>query len=201
MVFYAAVSLMLTAPPVPAYVAIQEEVLVEAVQQHTKRNVEHVVKASVKAGQEYNISPVWLLAVFGVESGYKPKAIGDAGKAYGLGQIHYPYIRGKTSPCRSIRNNRTHICKRKDLLEPYLNARVAAWIFNKYRKRWPGHEAVIYNCGIRCCIKKKRGRCVKHAAFTRTTLKYNKRHRALWRYINGRETSAKRDRLQGISVL
>ena len=68
---------MVASPPVPVYTVVEEKVLVEAVQQHTKRNVLDVVKASIKAGHEYNISPVWLLAVFGVESGYKPRAIGD----------------------------------------------------------------------------------------------------------------------------
>lgn len=213
MVLSALTTLLITAPPIHGYNAVDHgglhSHLVEYLPNRTKgkwrrptdEQLMTVIEAADVAGQEYDIDPLWLLSVMGIESGYRHWIMGDNGHAFGLGQLHYRTARGTKrtgSPCHptslSSPDNRRNGCNREHLLDPVINARVMAWWFNMMKKKAPGDEAVIYNCGYRCCIKGKGKRC-KHMSFTRTTRKYYKRYREL------RSVFAKRgNRLSGVSV-
>jgi hypothetical protein len=170
-------------------------------------HVETIAFAVLEAGEAHDIDPYWLLAVSSVESGrWKPWVQGDCKErnpkrrcaAWGMFQIHTNTARGRVgtgSPCVKAAGSRKGCgqwalrCKLGDSTQ-CVNAidtsvHTAAWLFKRYRDKWPGHGAVVYNCGpTRCCAdlrveKSGRKRCKRQARWTGTVKKYWRTYRKL----------------------
>lgn len=194
--------LIIIHPPVPTYQDREDELITEAVleaqtvcSEKRKRRcigakeLEVLVHSLALSGEEYDVDPLWLVAVGTVESRMRPEALGDDGRAHGIYQIHVPTARGhagRGSPCRAQGKCTSKLlrCRKRGTTQCRsaigVSTATAAWLFAKYRAKHPGSGATIYNCGGACCVKRnKNGRCRRHAKWTSTVKKYFRVYRRL----------------------
>lgn len=83
-------------------------------------------------GEELNINPLTLIAIAGVESGYRPQATNKTGKSVGLMQIHLFWHRSKF--------------KTKNYFDVFENLRVGAMVYKECMVRWKGSREKALWC-------------------------------------------------------
>lgn len=101
--------------------------------------------------RRYGLAPNLVRAVILKESGWKPDAVGDGGKSFGLMQLH---AGGARATWESLPSNQG---KRFDYMDPEVNTRVGCWflgvhipfLLGKYKKPDTVENRLIaYNAGI-----------------------------------------------------
>ena len=194
------ISTLLAHPPVPSYVDRPSSVVRDVAVSLQPRlddelesyQLDTIVSSVSIAGERWDVDPLFLVSLGWVESRLTPTALGDGGKSHGMYQINVNTAwgrKGSASPCR-----RSGVCGKKALrcmsgrdqcaLAIEISTDTAAYLLSKYRFKWPGHGAVIYNCGRRCCVKRSsRGKCLRHARWTGTARKYFSTYRRIIRDI------------------
>ena len=89
--------------------------------------------AAFEAGKEFNVNPLTLIAIAGVESGYRTKAINKvSGKSVGLMQIQVFWHKEKF--------------KSKNHFDVFDNVRVGAMVYSDCVKKWKGSREKALWC-------------------------------------------------------
>ena len=181
-------------PAVPTYqerdAALMTGYVIEVRHALGAETCERVVDATIVAGMEFNIDPLFLLAVAHTESRWNPKALSknDGGTpSYGLFQIKWGWATGWGSKSK-LPPKEFEIKHKRDMLDSAKATRLAAWIFDLHRRKWGAkYAATVYNCGGGCCAKYKQGRCVKKKPWTRAVRGYFRAYDKILKRYNAGE--------------